>query len=116
MVRLSRNARLSDSMAGSHDRVPDTAGGPPVTLAEAPNPRGGSWSTSGTIVFAPNNNLRGLVKISASGSAATAATRPDNNGGNDRAPWFLPDGKHFLYSALRPPNRVEVLEKKTDFC
>jgi Tol biopolymer transport system component len=102
--------------AGGELKKVDTAGGPPVTLAEAPNPRGGSWSASGTIVFAPNNNLGGLVKISSSGGAATAATRPgqDTNGGNDRAPWFLPDGRHFLFSSLRPPNRVQVLVGSLD--
>jgi Tol biopolymer transport system component len=92
----------------------DTAGGPPVTLAEAPNPRGGAWGTSGTIVFAPNNNVGGLMKISSSGGVATAATRADNSGGNDRAPWFLPDGRHFLYSSLRPPNRVQVILASLD--
>ena len=55
-----------------------------------------------------------MVKISSSGGAATAATRPDTNGGNDRAPWFLPDGRHFLFSSLRPPNRVQVLLASLD--
>jgi Tol biopolymer transport system component len=100
--------------AGGRLKKIDAAGGPPVTLAEAPNPRGGTWSTSGTIVFAPNNNVGGLVKISSSGGAATPATRPDTNGGNDRAPWFLPDGRHFLFSSLRPPNRVQVLLASVD--
>jgi len=107
--------------AGGRLRKIDTAGGPPVTLAEAPNPRGGAWSTSGMIVFAPNNNVGGLVKISSSGGAATPATTPatrpdtkDTNSGNDRAPWFLPDGRHFLYSSLRPPNRVQVLVASLD--
>jgi len=112
----SPDARYVGFFAGGKLKKVDTAGGPPVTLAEAPNPRGGSWSTSGTIVFAPNNNLGGLVKISSSGGAATAATRPgpDTNGGNDRAPWFLPDGRHFLFSSLRPPNRVQVLVGSLD--
>jgi Tol biopolymer transport system component len=100
--------------AGGKLKKIDTTGGPPVTLADAPNPRGGAWSTSGTIVYAPNNNLGGLVKISSSGGAVTAATRPDTIGGNDRAPWFLPDGRHFLYSSLRPPNLVRVLLASLD--
>ncbi|HUO83578.1 MAG TPA: protein kinase, partial [Thermoanaerobaculia bacterium] len=32
----------------------DIAGGPPVTIAEAPNGRGGSWSKTGVIVFEPH--------------------------------------------------------------
>ena len=33
---------------------------------------------------------------------------------NDRAPWFLPDGRHSLFSSLRPPNRVQVLLASLD--
>jgi hypothetical protein len=110
----SPDSRYLAFFAGGKLKKIDTAGGPPVTLAEAPNPRGGAWSTTGMIVFAPNNNVGGLVKISSSGGAATPATRTDNNGGNDRAPWFLPDGRHFLYSSLRPPNRVQVLLASLD--
>ena len=31
----------------------DAAGGPPITLCDAPNGKGGSWNTSGDIIFAP---------------------------------------------------------------
>jgi serine/threonine protein kinase len=110
----SPDSRYLAFFAGGKLKKIDTAGGPPVTLAEASNPRGGAWSTTGMIVFAPNNNVGGLFKISSSGGAATPATRPDNAGGNDRAPWFLPDGRHFLYSSLRPPNRVQVLLASLD--
>jgi len=110
----SPDSRYLAFFAGGKLKKIDTAGGPPVTLAEAANPRGGAWSTTGVIVFAPNNNVGGLFKISSSGGAATPATRPDNAGGNDRAPWFLPDGRHFLYSSLRPPNRVQVLLSSLD--
>jgi len=95
--------------AGGKLKKIDTSGGPAVTLADAPNPRGGAWSASGMIVFAPNNNVGGLVKISSSGGASLAVTATGTDGGNSRAPWFLPDGQHFLFISLRPPNRVQLL-------
>jgi serine/threonine protein kinase/Tol biopolymer transport system component len=77
----------------------DTQGGQPVTLADAPNARGGSWSANGVIVFAPNSSGP-LQKISAAGGETTPATIVDEATGiNHRFPWFLPDGTHFLYEA-----------------
>jgi serine/threonine protein kinase/Tol biopolymer transport system component len=77
----------------------DIAGGPPLTLAEAPQPRGGSWSSRGVIVFSANNN-GGLSRVPAGGGTPAAATRPDLAvRAVHRYPWFLPDGRHFLYMA-----------------
>ena len=68
-------------------------------LCDALIGRGGSWNREGTIVFAPF--IAGpLYRISASGGVPTPATRvtPGGNGGEaHRWPFFLPDGKHFLY-------------------
>ena len=51
--------------------------------------------------MAPYAN-RGLFRISASGGDLVVVTRPDSTRGETghRFPQFLPDGKHFLYSAL----------------
>jgi Tol biopolymer transport system component len=75
----------------------DAAGGPAVELADAPNFGGGTWSQDGVIVFAPNG--QGLQKIPAAGGPTVPVTSflP-----GDRVhfwPWFLPDGRHFLYTA-----------------
>ncbi|MFZ0320047.1 MAG: protein kinase, partial [Candidatus Sulfotelmatobacter sp.] len=74
-------------------------GGPVTVLADAPNSRGGSWSANDVIVFAPDY-IGALLKVSAQGGAAEPATliektRHDTH----RWPWFLPDGKHFLFLA-----------------
>ena len=53
-------------------KVPVT-GGAVVTLADAPNPRGGWWAEDGTIVFAPNNRV-GLMRVSAVGGQAQPVT------------------------------------------
>jgi len=52
----------------------DTAGGPPVVLADARSPHGGSWSAKGVIVFSPEGGIYGLRKIPSAGGDATPAT------------------------------------------
>ena len=76
----------------------DTTGGPPQALANAPNGRGGTWNSDGVIVFAPSAEGP-LYRISAAGGEITPVTQLDEstNEISHRYPWFLPDGKHFLY-------------------
>ncbi len=75
------------------------AGGPIAAIADAPNARGGSWSANDGIVFAPD--FQGaLEKVNAHGGAATPATVLDKTKHDThRWPWFLPDGKHFIFFA-----------------
>ncbi|MFY9948989.1 MAG: protein kinase, partial [Candidatus Sulfotelmatobacter sp.] len=74
-------------------------GGPVSVLADAPNSRGGSWSADDVIVFAPDF-LGGLSKVSAQGGAVEPATLIEKTKHDThRWPWFLPDGKHFLFLA-----------------
>ena len=78
----------------------EAAGGPVQVVCEAHAGRGGSWSRDGTIVFAPD--IRGpLVKVPAGGGTPTAATQPATAEDTHRNPWFLPDGRHFLFSTRR---------------
>ncbi len=80
----------------------DTSGGPALTLADAPQGRGGSWSREGVIVFAPANTAGPLLRVSSAGGVSTPLPA-----GEGRMPSFLPDGRHFLYQALpgRPGNQ-----------
>ncbi|MHC4173217.1 MAG: protein kinase domain-containing protein [Planctomycetota bacterium] len=81
----------------------DASGGPPLTLAEAPLGLGGTWSRDGTIVFAPA--FAGpLHRVSAAGGEATPVTTLDQSRQETahRYPYFLPDGRHFLYLAGSP--------------
>jgi serine/threonine protein kinase len=78
-------------------------GGPVQTLCEAPTGRGGTWNQDGIILFTPSGTLGvGLSKISASGGTPTPVTIPDKNLSEDSNRWpeFLPDGIHYLYSAI----------------
>ena len=76
----------------------DASGGPAQTLCDAPNGRGGTWNREGVIVFAPDN-YRPLYRISAAGGSAVAVTKLAESKlqATHRWPWFLPDGRHFLY-------------------
>jgi len=69
-----------------------------VTLAEATDGKGGSWSSRGVIVFARNAQTS-LFKVSESGGEVSQITdlnlTKDSN--SHRLPFFLPDGLHFLF-------------------
>jgi Tol biopolymer transport system component len=73
-------------------------GGPVTTLAEAADPRGGTWGLDGTILFAPNY-VGPILRISADGGESRPATHLDAAGREEthRYPQFLPDGHHFLF-------------------
>jgi len=73
-------------------------GGPALTLADAPDGRGGTWNNDGVIVYAPNY-VGPLYKIPARGGAPVPVTQLEktHNEGTHRYPHFLPDGRHFLY-------------------
>ena len=80
----------------------DVSGSPPLTLADAPQGRGGAWSSQGVIVFAPDVQTKDFFIVSASGGTAKALTNTDSTAGvAPRFPSFLPDGKHFLYATLK---------------
>jgi dipeptidyl aminopeptidase/acylaminoacyl peptidase len=77
----------------------DVSGGPPITLGNAPDARGGTWNSDGVIVFAPGA-AGALHRISASGGGvSTPVTKLDETRVeiSHRWPVFLPDGEHFLY-------------------
>ena len=76
----------------------DISGGPPITLCDAPQIRGGTWSRDGVIVFGPTATS-GLQKVSAAGGVPTAATVLGQGEVGHVQPTFLPDGRHFLYRA-----------------
>jgi len=86
----------------------EVSGGPPLTLADAPGGRGGTWNRDGTIVFSPFFSTP-LFRVSAAGGAATQVTTVDRskNQSTHRWPWFLPDGRHFLYLAGNPLTPVD---------
>jgi serine/threonine protein kinase len=80
----------------------DADGGAPQTLCAAPFGQGGSWSQSGQIVFSPSP-LGPLQEVSAmGGQPKDVTTANEKTGLSQRWPWFLPDGRHFLFQAGNP--------------
>jgi Tol biopolymer transport system component len=75
----------------------DAGGGPPQTLCDG-NGFGGAWSKGGVIVFEPSSH-DGLLRVSAAGGAPEPASKLNaaQSENTHRWPYFLPDGKHFLF-------------------
>ncbi len=74
------------------------AGGPPQTICDAPDGRGGTWNSDGMIVFSPGPGSA-IARVSAAGGVPTALTKLATPDELHRFPMFLPDGRHFLYLA-----------------
>lgn len=86
-------------------KVP-AAGGTVEVLCDAKDGRGGSWGAGNVIVFSPSS-AGALQSVSATGGDPKAATTLDAARGETghRFPWFLPDGRHFLFAALPPKSQ-----------
>ena len=78
-------------------------GGLAVAICDAPEARGGSWGRGDIIVFSATPSGP-VSQVSSEGGARTAVTKTPAKAGftSDRWPFFLPDGKHFLF--LHSPN------------
>ena len=85
-------------MEGEKLRKVAVGGGPPVTLCPAPNGKGGSWGPDGVIIFAPDFDTV-IHRVPDIGGEAVPITRriPDHD--SHRHPRFLPDGRHFVFTA-----------------
>ena len=70
-------------------------------LTEAPNGRGGTWNREGMILFSGGPNSP-IYRISAEGGQPERVTELGNSPSH-RWPSFLPDGRHFLYTAQGSP-------------
>ena len=96
----SPDSREIGFFASGKMRRIDATGGPPQIVCDALNGRGGAWSRDGVIVFTPTTSAA-LMRVPASGGTPEPASTLDSSKGENshRWPFFLPDGKHFLYWA-----------------
>ena len=76
-------------------------GGRPEVLDDASNGRGGAWTKSNMILYAPDASGP-IYRIPASGGTREAVTKidPARKEYGHRFPALLPDGDHFLFAAL----------------
>lgn len=91
----SPDGRSIGFFAGAKLKRIDISGGAPQILATVVGDWGGSWNADGTILFAPSP-YGPLSRIAATGGEATAVTKLDRQT-NHRFPFFLPDGRQFLF-------------------
>jgi eukaryotic-like serine/threonine-protein kinase len=103
----SADGKFIGFFADGHLKKAPAAGGPVTVLADAPNPRGGSWNQDNVIIYEPDYR-DSLWRINASGGAPVRLTRFENGKHTThRWPWFLPDGKHFLFFATNHSGDAE---------
>src|SRR5262249_31021772 len=71
---------------------------PPAVLC-AGTGQGGTWNKNDVILFVQDGVLH---RVSAAGGISTEVKRADKSKKEQRLdwPWFLPDGRHFLYLAI----------------
>ncbi len=81
----------------------DVAGGPVITLVgDRVDPRGGTWSQDGHILFT-RDSYGPVSMVAADGGTVSSVTALDStrSEATHRYPYLLPDGRHFLYLARR---------------
>jgi Tol biopolymer transport system component len=85
-------------------KIFDLNGGPPVTIATVDNsyqtPGMGSWNQDDVVLFSEMNMP--IYRVPAHGGSPTPVTELDRSKHElgHPFPWFLPDGRHFLYTAF----------------
>jgi serine/threonine protein kinase/Tol biopolymer transport system component len=103
----SPDSRFIGFFAGGKLKKVAIAGGPPTVLCDSPDGRGGSWSRDNVLLFSPGGarSGRGLQRVSSAGGVPSAVTTVDPATGEDAHVWphFLPDGRHFFYTAFTGP-------------
>ncbi len=95
----SPDSRFIGFFAGGKLKKIDASGGPPQTLCDVgAASRGGTWNRDGVIVFAADG-LVPLYRVSAAGGEPIPVTALDQSRfeTSHRWPFFLPDGRHFLF-------------------
>jgi Tol biopolymer transport system component len=86
-------------------------GGSAITLCEARGfPKGATWNQNDVIVFSTSVRHE-LLQVSAAGGTPVPLTELDSSRGevDHVAPWFLPDGRHFLYVGVASDSEKSAL-------
>jgi Tol biopolymer transport system component len=101
----SPDSRAIAFFSGGQLKRIDVSGGTPQTLCAASEAAGGTWNRDGIILFTGPTGA--LFRVAATGGEPSPVTTLDasRKETSHRAPWFLPDGRRFLYLA-QPSNIV----------
>jgi Tol biopolymer transport system component len=74
----------------------EASGGPPQDICDSAGFFGGTWNREGTILF---GSTTGLFRVSAEGGKPEPVTTLEQGESGHYWPHFLPDGRHYLYTA-----------------
>jgi Tol biopolymer transport system component len=112
----SPDGRFIGFAARGQLRRVDVATGTSQTICAASDPRGAAWSQQGEILFTPNS-AAALWRVPAAGGDPQPATERVGGEQSHRFPWFLPDGRHVLFTVIGDPASAGIyvgdLDKKT---
>src|SRR5207253_1612670 len=107
----SPDSRLLAFFADKKLKRVDAAGGSVLSIGDlSADPVGGSWGRAGEILIGQGGGP--ILRVPATGGTLTPATRLDASvhETSHRYPYFLPDGRRFLFLALNlagaPDDRV----------
>jgi hypothetical protein len=97
----SKDSRTIGFFADTKLKKVAAAGGSVEILCAASNPRGGTWNSDDVILLAPEG-AGPICRIAAAGGELKPVTTLDSarHETAHRFPWFLPDGKRFLFTSL----------------
>ena len=95
--------------AGTQLKKVSIAGGPPQLIAMHPGGADGSWGSQNVIVF-DGRPTDPIWRVSAGGGSVTVAMKPDPTRKEVGVAWpyFLPDGKHFVFSGNSPEGPISL--------
>jgi dipeptidyl aminopeptidase/acylaminoacyl peptidase len=94
----SPDSRFIGFFADGKVKKVEASGGPVQPLCDAADGRGGTWNKEGVIVFAGSLGTP-LFRVADPGGTPIEVTKPNESQAetSHRWPYFLPDGRHFLY-------------------
>jgi Tol biopolymer transport system component len=85
---------------GKLKKVPAAGGAVQIITQTAAENRSGTWGPQDNILFGSGNEPIFQVKSTGGKTAPVTMLDTSRQEGSHRYPYFLPDGKHFLYSIL----------------
>ena len=103
----SPDGRSIGFFAGDALKRLDLGGGAPRTLAPVITGAGGTWNADGVIVFA-SSRTSSLMRVSATGGVPAAVTTLGPQQQGHIAPYFLPDGRRFLFFTIGVPDSAGI--------
>ena len=98
-IRSSRQTAVDAFFDGVALKRVAVTGGPVLTICQSQIPRGASWGDDGHIVFATQDETKGLFRVPADGGDPVELSKPDRAAG-ERGHWHLsvlPGGRGVLF-------------------